>query len=212
MMFDPSDDFATVTDGLEPVTIARPGGSDKTEVAHAMRRNVRTREAAESAGRYTASDVVWHLPASELAAAPRPGDLAIDAEGRRWTVLDVQSGAGAGRWRCVCRNLAVFHGLDGFVDVEKAAFTKGLSGAERATWSTWRTGVRARIQPARIEIETAPDRRRTVEGFRVVLAEDLAVDHRHRIKAPDGSRYRVVRCRKAERIDGLMEIDVIRCQ
>ena len=101
--FDPSDDLADVTDGLTPVTVTRPGSSTATDVAHALRRSVRTREAEESEGRYTASDVAWHLPAAELTAAPRPGDVIVDGDGQRWTVLDVQEARLAGTWRCVAR-------------------------------------------------------------------------------------------------------------
>ena len=44
----------------------------------------------------------------------------------------------------------------------------------------------------------------------VFLAEDVSVDHTHRIKGPDGTIYRVTGCRKADRIDALLEIDVVR--
>lgn len=208
--FDPSDDLASVADGLQSVTVKRPGSSESTEVTHALMRAVRTRELEESNGRYTAGDVAWHLPASELAAPPRPGDVIVDADGRRWTVLDVQQTVLGSRWRCVARNLAVVHGLDTYVDVEQATYTKGTGGAERATWHVWRTGLAARIQPAEIQVKDEHDRRTTAARFKVFLAEDLELDHTHRIKGPDGAIYRILACRKAERIDALAEIDVLR--
>ena len=42
------------------------------------------------------------------------------------------------------------------------------------------------------------------------MAEYVPVDHAHRIKGPDGTVYRVTGYRKADRIDALMEIDVVR--
>ena len=208
--FDPNEDLAGVTDGLVAVTVTRPGSSTSTEVAHALRRMVRTREAEESEGRYTAGDVTWHLPASELAFAPRPGDVIVDTDGQRWTVLDVQHTALGDRWRCVSRNLAVVHGLDEYVDVEKATYAKGDGGADEPTWRVWRTGLRAKIQPARVLVKDEHEQRTAAAEFKVFLAEDLAVDHTHRVKGPDGTRYRVTGYRKADRIDALTEIDAKR--
>ena len=208
--FDPSDDLAGVVDGLTSATVTRPGSSTTTEVTHALRRPIRTREAEKSEGRYTASDVVWHLPSSEISTPPRPGDVIVDEDGRRWTVLDVEKTTLDGRWRCVARNLAVVHGLDQYVDVEKATYAKGDGGADQPTWQVWKTGLRAKIQPAQVEVRDEHDGRATAAGFKVFLAEDVAVDHTHRIKGPDGAVYRVTGYRKADRIDALVEIDVVR--
>jgi hypothetical protein len=208
--FDPSDDLADVTDALTSVTVTRPGSSTSTEVTHALRRPVRAREAQKSQGQYTASDVVWHLPSSEMATPPRPGDVILDEDGQRWTVLAVQRTTFGGRWRCAARSLAVVHGLDQYVDVEQAAYTKGAGGADEPAWQVWRTGLRARIQPARVEVRDEHERRTTAAGFQVFLAEDVPVDHTHRIKGPDGAVYRVTGYRKADRIDALSEIDVVR--
>ena len=145
-----------------------------------------------------------------MSTPPRPGDVIVDEDGRRWTVLDVQEMTLDGRWRCVARNLAVAHGLDQYVDIEKATYAKGEGGADEPTWRVWKTGLRARIQPARVEVRDEHDRRATAAGFQVFLAEDVALDHTHRIKGPDGAVYRVTGCRKADRIDALVEIDVVR--
>ncbi|MHC4406020.1 MAG: hypothetical protein ACYTG0_40805 [Planctomycetota bacterium] len=208
--FDPSGDLADVADGLASVTVVRPGSSQTTQVTHALCGPLRVREAERSEGRYTAGDVVWHLPVSELSDAPRPGDVVVDGEERRWTVLDVQKTTRGSRWRCVGRDLAVVHGLDEHVDVEKATYAKGEGGAETATWHVWKTGLRARIQPAEIRVEGQNERQGHVATLTVFIADDVSIDHTHRIKGPDGTRYRVVRYRKAERIDALGEIDVER--
>ncbi len=211
--FDPSDDLANVADGTTPVTVTRPGSSTTCEVTHALRCAVRIREAEryrKREGQYTASDVAWHLPASEMPDAPRPGDVIVDGDGQRWTVLDVQETTLDSRWRCISRNLAVVHGLDQYVDIEKATYTKGQGGAEQPAWRTWKTGLRAKIQPADVQVKDEQERRDTAARFKVYLMEDLEVDHTHRIKGPDGTIYRVTGSRKADRIDALMEIDVAR--
>jgi len=208
--FDPSNDLADVADGMTSVTITRPGSSTRTDVAHALRRVIRTREAAKSKGRYTAGDVTWHLPTSELSVAPRLGDVILDEADQRWTVVDVHKTTLDGTWRCVSRNLAIVHGLDEYVDVERASYSKGDGGADEAAWHTWKTGLRAKIQPVRVDVKNEHQRRDTTERFVVFLAEDVALDHTHRIRGADGAVYRVVVYRKADRIDALAKVNVVR--
>ena len=84
-MFDPSDDFVTVTDGAEAVTLLRRGstlGVAGTVITHALRRAMTAGEApvlnrgdvrkkVASSGRHTAATVVWHLPIAGRGALPR---------------------------------------------------------------------------------------------------------------------------------------------
>jgi len=210
IQFDAGNDLAEVADGLVQVTLTRPGSSNSTQVAHALRRMVKVREIKELDGHYRASDVTWHLPVGETTSRPRLGDVIIDTDGQRWTVLDVRKATADSRWRCVCRDLAVVHGLDQYVDIEKAAYAKSDGGADVPTWRAWRTGLKAKIQPAESRTKQQHDRRVTTARFRVFVAEDLAVDHTHRVKGPDGTVYRITGSQRAERIDRLMEIDVVR--
>jgi len=207
---DPSADFAEVADGTEAVTLRRRGsrpGASGTAIASALRRAVTTREAAESHGRYTASDVTWHLPAEELTGVPRLGDVLVDAEGRRWTILDVQAAALQGRWRCASRNLAVVYALDDTVTILKASYTKEDGGAAEPSWRPWKTGVRARIQPLATTVATEHHARRTATRYRIFVEEDLTLDHTHRIQGADGTVYKVTGTTAAERIGELQTIE-----
>jgi len=207
LTFDPSDDFADVADLMQSVTLVRPGTSDAQSLSRAIRMAVRASEARASGGRYTEDDTVWHLDAAELDGTPSPGDVIVEADSR-WTILAVRRTA-TGRWRCVCRNLAIAHGLDQYVDIEVAIYAKDASGAETATWRPWRTGVPARIQPTRSTVADEHQRQSLRGESKIYVAERLRLDHSHRIKAPDGTIYLVVGCQKADRIDALMEIDVV---
>jgi len=209
-MFDPSDDFVSVTDALEAVAVRRPGSSTATAVAHALRHAVLTREAERSNGRYTAGDVVWHLPAVEMAEPPRPGDVIVDAAAQRWTVLEVAQATLRSRWRCVARNLAVFHGLDDYIDLEKAEFAKGDGGAGEPTWHVWKAGLRARIQPATADLQADHDRQGIAARFKVFLADEAPIDHTLRIRGPGGEIYTITGYQKADAIDALLEIDALR--
>ena len=78
---DPRTDFFDVVDGLEAVTLLRTGSSNPCMIPHALRRAITVAEAAASDGRYTNTDVRWHLPAAECLASPRLGDLIADGSG-----------------------------------------------------------------------------------------------------------------------------------
>ena len=52
--------------------------------------------------------------------------------------------------------------------------------------------------------------RRVDSPFKVFLAEHVPLYHTHRIIGPDGAVYRILAYRKSERVDALMEIDVVR--
>ena len=210
IQFDAGNDLVDVVDGLAQVTVTRPGSSDSTQVAHALRRKVKAREIRKLDGHYRASDVTWHLPTSEMMSRPRLGDVIIDADGQRWTVLDAREATVDSRWRCVCRNLAVVHGLDQYVDIETVTYSKSDGGADVPTWRAWKTGLKATIQPVESRTGQQHDRQATAARFRVLVAEDLAVDHTHRVKGPDGTVYRITGSRLADRVDRLMEIDVLR--
>ena len=216
--FDLAADFVGTTDGLEAVTFSRRGTTAGTTVSHALRRVVtvyeamlrnryHTRKKVPSGGRCTAGDVTWHLPVAELDGAPELGDMLIDAAGNRWTILEVQLTTLQTRWRCTARNLVVAHALDDTIVVLKASYAKGAGGAATATWRVWRTGIRARIQPAETDVVTQRASRQTVGRYQIFIAEDLALDHTHRIRGPDGTLYRINGGNGAERIGEVQTID-----
>jgi hypothetical protein len=206
-LFDPSSDLAAVADGLEPVTVLRRGTSDALVVEHALRRHVTTQEAATSNGHYTQTDLRWWLPVAECDGQPSLGDVLADSAGNRWTVLEMADSRQTGRWLCTCRNLAIVHALDDTVSVEQALVSKGEGGAAVKTWTTWRTGIRARIQPAAAEIPTDQGLQYTRRKYTIFFAEELPLDHTHRIRAADGTTYKITGWTRAQRIGDLQTID-----
>lgn len=216
--FDPTDDFADIVDGTEAVTLKRRGTSSETAIANALRRAVDTHEAAArnlyntwkkpaSAGRHTAGDVIWHLPKEQLSVAPRLGDLIVDADNARWTVLEVGLATLETRWQCFARNLAVVHGLDDTLTILKATYAKGSGGAAEPAWNVWKTGIRARIQPAEVAVDVENQARRITQRFQIFVEEDVALDHNHRIQGPDGTVYRIRGTTGAQRIDQVQTVD-----
>jgi hypothetical protein len=218
-MFNPFDDLATVADGLETVTLLRRGrtpGDAGTVIAHALRRAITAGEAAivatgdvrkqvPSGGRQLADDVVWHLPLAELPDAPSVGDAILDGDGRRWTILTVKQTTLGARWRCETRNLAIAAGLDDTISVQRNTGTV----AEPA-WQTWKTGLRARIQPIQTIIDNDAETPSTTTRYRIFVEQNIDLDHTCRILGPDGTIYAITGTLGADRIGEPQVIEALR--
>jgi hypothetical protein len=164
--FDPSNDLSLIADNVETVTLLRRGiipGDAGAVIQHALRRAVQSGEFAarnrdesrryiNSDGQCIATDADWHLPAAELDKPPAIGDVILDGEGRRWTILEIKLIMLRTRWKCFAQELSITHGLDDTVDILKAEYAKSTAGAAEPTWQIWRTGIRARIQPVEVNV------------------------------------------------------------
>jgi hypothetical protein len=211
--FDPSDDLGNVADGVETITLLRRGstiGEAGEVVTGAVRRAMSAAEAAivtsgdvrknvAGDGQHTALSVVWHLPVAQLAVAPRLGDVILDGENRRWTILEVKHTTLGVRWRCETKEVAIAYGLDDTIVV--------LKTSDNSTWNVWRTGVRARIQPLKTEVATTNSVTATTRYCRIFVEENLDLSHLCRIRGPDGTLYSIVSTYGAERIGELQTIE-----
>jgi Phage head-tail joining protein len=216
-MFDPSDDLTIVADGTEAVTLLRRGrtpGDAGTVIAHALRRSITAGEAAvvntgdvrkqvPSGGQQLADDLVWHLPVSELPDAPRLGDVILDGDGRRWTILTIKLATLGVRWRCETRSVGIVAGLDDAISVQKNA-----GDVSAPIWQTWKTGIRARIQPLSTVIDYSAETPSTTKRYRIFVEENIDLDHTCRIRAADGTFYTILSSTGAAQIGELQVIDV----
>lgn len=203
------DDFLNVADNLEPVTLRTPGTTATLDVPEALRRRVSVSEAAAAGGKYSASDVAWHLPAGVVTVQPALGSTITDSAGSTWTVLEVHLETLGSRWRCVARDLAIAGRLDTVITIEKAAVTKSAGGAAEYAWDVYRAGLRARIQPRAAERTVDNDLRTGKTPFAIYVAEQVLVDQTHRVVASDGTVYQVTGYEAADRIDGLFVIHAV---
>ena len=215
-MFDPSDDFVAITDGAEAVTLLRRGstlGTAGTVIAHALRRAMTAGEApvlnrgdvrknVASSGRHIAATVVWHLPIAELPAAPGLGDWILDGDGHRWAILTVKRATLGARWRCETKNVAIAFGLDDTITV-----LKNVNTVSEPIWRTWKTGVRARVQPSEVKIVSDETTASTTTSYRIFVEEDLELDHTCCIRGADGTIHTITRALGAERIGELQVIE-----
>jgi hypothetical protein len=142
------------------------------------------------------------LPTSELPDAPRLGDIVLDAAGRRWTILTVKRATLGARWRCETRNLAIAAGLD-----DSIAIQKNVGTTASPIWQTWKTGLRARIQPLRTIIDNDAEAPTTTTKYRIFVEENIEVAHTCRIRGPNGTIYTVTGAIGAEQIGELQVIE-----
>ncbi|HEX4000644.1 MAG TPA: head-tail adaptor protein [Pirellulales bacterium] len=208
--FNPQADFALVTDALEPATLRRCDGSGATALAGALRRAVNTREAAASDGKYTTSDVHWHLAAAELNAPPQLGDQIVDTSGEAWTILETQLATCGSRWKCTARNLALAGGLNTFITILREVAAKGPSGAVEPTFVPFASAVRARIQELTSARSEQHGRQSGIVTTKIYLAQQILVDNGNRIQAADGAIYQVTGYELADSIASLFTINALR--
>lgn len=215
--FSTADDFTTVADGFEAVTLLRreslagPGEN----IPHALRRAIDTaevidgnRKTIESDGRYTSADAAWNLPAVELTSPPRLGDVIEDAAGRRWTILETRLVALGSRWRLRTRELSIAYGLEDLIDILKAEYTQSESGAVETTWTVLYTGIRGRIQPLQTQITDKDSILKSVRRCRIILEEPFDLDHTNRLCGPDGSLYGITAVAGFPKLGELQTVDV----
>ena len=207
---DLSSDFVQVADRLEAVTLRRGGGAAAVAVPSALRRAVTTREAADSNGRYTASDVRWHLAAAELPSAPGLGERIVDASGECWTILETRRATCGTRWECIARNLALVGGLNAYVTILREVAAKGRGGAAETTLVTLAAAVRARVQELSSRRAEEHGRQSGLIAAKIYLAEPVLVDGACRVQTADGTLYEVTGYEHAESIGSLFTINAIR--
>ncbi|MGD0516485.1 MAG: head-tail adaptor protein [Thermoguttaceae bacterium] len=222
--FDPSADFSRVADNTEAVTLLRRGaasGEAGTVVLHALRRTTQfgefaaknrdeSRRYVNSDGQCVAADVDWHLPAAELEAPPSIGDMILDRDGRRWTILELELIMLRTRWKCSTRELSIAYGLDDTVAILKAEYAKSDAGAAEPTWRIWRTGVRARIQSLEVKVDVEHSAQRATSTYRIFLQDDLMLDHTHRIRGADGTVFQITAVTGAARLGELQTIEAVK--
>ena len=204
---DATEDFLMITDHLQAITWMRPGSSFSV-VMDALRTSSYVRTERAKLGRYQQHDSIWHLPATTSDVPPQLGDLILDAEGNRWTVLSFRRSIDGGRWRLVTRDMVTAHRLKDFVDIDYATFEQDERGNETPVWHPWRTGLPARVDLESIEIRRDEEPIGTTQQMVIHLSEPLPLDHTHRVRHPDGRTFRILRCRQGQALGDAFQIEV----
>lgn len=213
-------DFATLVDGSEPVTVRRRSSAETISVAAAWRYLSKMDEVEIGSGDYARHDVLWELPWNPSNDGPRLGDVVIDAAGQCWTIITVEQLRLATRYKCLARNLRLAFGLDTRVDIQQADVEDLSSRPETVEWITLQAAVPARILLDRTSVSFDPGDPEAEEPidpsvsstatYRIILGEQIQLDHNHRLIDREGAVYDVIEFAHFGRIDRLPMASVVK--
>ena len=207
---DVTSDFNTILDGFEAVALERRGNAETVEIPKAWRFSSLTEEAVVGVTGVARNDVVWQFAWDEMQTPPVIGDKIVDGTGACWTILSIGELGARTRLRCRCRNLYLVHELNDRVDIQQAIWEDSGGGPEIVGWSTLRSAVPARIQPDQVTVDAEAAQPTSSAVYRVVLGDDVALDHNHRVVGSDGAVYQVIEFAQAERLDVLPIATVVK--
>ncbi len=201
---------------IESVSFRNPGATSATAGLQAFRRSMTIREMAASGGKYTSSDLVWHVPVVNTAGAtqlgtttPLLGAVITDAAGQRWTALESACQTRNSRWRFITRNLAIHHGLGSLVTIQKARQINQPAGDVQPEWHDWLVGLKAKVQLQGSGQSLNHDVRLVAYDYRIFLEQEPPeplVSALHRIVGADGTLYKIQRFDTPQTITDLYEV------
>jgi hypothetical protein len=124
-------------------------------------------------------------------------------------------------YKCLARNLRLTFGLDTVVDIQQADVDDESVRPESVDWITIQAAVPARILLDRTRVKFDPgdpdDPEEPVDPsysstatFRIVLGEQIELDHNHRLVDREGAVYDVTEFAHFGRIDRLPVATVVR--
>lgn len=195
---DLSKDFACL-DQLQPVTLRRRGSTQQVPIAQAFRLESQATEVQGTAK----ADAVWHLVLPNEEPAPQPGDVVIDGESNRWTVLAVEELQALGRCKCHTRDLTLAFGCHQLVDVTRPVWGDNGSGPEIVDWAQVCQSLPVNIQLDEMVLDTTTTPPTQNLYFNIILSESIDLRPDDRLTADDGISFRVQAYEQADRIDVL---------
>lgn len=196
-------DFAEFVDNLEPVTLRRKDSTKELVVEAAYRHQVETQESELSGGAVLKADAVWHLQLPSDAVAPQIGDVVIDQQENRWTLLEIQQLTMLGRWKCDSRELRIAYSCHDRVEIDRAVWGDLGAGPVIVDWTSICATLPVSIQLDEMILDTSTTPPTKQLLYRIILSESIALEPDDRLTAEDGTSYRLQTLRQAERIDAL---------
>ncbi len=196
-------DFQLLDDDLEAVTLRRRDSTSELFVEIAKRQQATTQAAEPGEGSVVQADVVWHLQLPHDEQMPQVGDVLIDQQKSRWTILQSQSLFALGRCKCATRELRLAFGCHQLVDVIRPVWDDLGSGPEVVDWTEVCNAlpVSIRLDEMIADSSTTPPTKLLIYEF--VLSELAPLEPDDRLIDERGNTYRLQSLTQAERIDRL---------
>ncbi len=207
--FDWTADFYTL-DNLQPLTLRIAGQAD-VAIPVALSEPAQWKDPDRSGGNVLEGDRAWIWPIVATKIRPPLGSLLVDQYGTVWTILNITRKDHVNVWEAHARNLSIVYGLNNAASILKASYTKSSGGEALATWTQILSGIPARFQPVEQEARILEDAEWPKTTYHVFLGIDIfapaipvePASADYRLVDAAGRHYRIMRYRRAERIDVL---------
>ncbi len=207
---DLTNDFQLLDDDTEAVTLCRRNSNNELFVEIAKRQQVTTQQANSGEGHAIQADAVWHLQLPLDEQVPQIGDVILDQQKNRWTILQSQSLFALGRCKCTTRELRLAYGCHQLVDAIRPVWDDLGSGPEVVEWTAVCDAlpVSIRLDEMIADWSTTPPTKQLIYEF--VLSEMVPLEPDDRLIDEHGNSYRLQSLTQAARIDRLPIAEAIR--
>ncbi|MEM8944134.1 MAG: hypothetical protein AAGD11_03045 [Planctomycetota bacterium] len=203
-------DFELMADDLESVTLSYANSIEQYFVEKASRRHTVAQEFGTSGEAVVQADAVWHLQLPASAIQPRIGDVIVDQQKNRWTILRTEWLKALGRCRCTTRELRLAHGCHQLVDVRRPIWDDIGSGPEIIGWQAVCAALPASIRLDEMTLDTSTNPPTRQMRYEIVLGEWAELLPDDRIVDANGQSYQLQTLKQAPRIDALPVVVALR--
>lgn len=200
------DDFLSVVDELQPLTLLRRGG-DSLELPGARLVRHQITAAPETAGGLLIDEAVWDAPWPPEERLPTLGDKLRNASGCCGIVVGYESLGPGQRLRCRARKTSIGQADSVLARIDQAVWDDLGSGPEVVGWQTWLPAVKAHIRPVSTTVDSGSSSPTAEKEFDITLQFEEELDENHRVIGPDGVVYRVDRFRYPDEFEGLPVVE-----
>lgn len=185
------DEDFDVLDDVDCVFYTPPGSTQSVKV-EALRRAVRTSEAATSGGAYSVRDTVFTLPRCKLSSPPGLGGLIITEEADElFYIFDIAKVVNKTRYQCFCRRGFLQSELSDIVTISKNSSNKGSHGAPTKRWIPILSNHPAKIQEVQNAVADENDRSIIYREAQIYTLATKEIEAGMQVSARNGRNWNV---------------------
>lgn len=178
-----NDDITSIADGVQPISLRRPGSDFETKIPRALLRPYhRHRQFAVQERIVPTAYAHCYIAMDSIPSSPLEGDELEDSEGTVWFVVEVNLSGLNSTWQCVAKSYSVRFELEEHVDLLATAYTKTSVGVLERGFRITKTGIAAKFAKRTVELG---DQHK--ESFYVLIRERIDFNDKDVLRRTDGS-------------------------
>lgn len=169
-----------------------PAGSTASQKMEALRRAVRTSEAATSGGVYSIRDTVFTVPRCSLDTPPGLGGIFVTADkSELFYIYDIQHVVNKTRYQCFCRRGFLQSELSDVITVKKNTGGKDAHGVSYKSWIPILSNHPAKVQETSNTITGQNDRNMLLREAQIYTVATKDIDAGMQIEMRNGLVWNV---------------------